>query len=388
MAAIMASSTATSQSAKRKRASSPPAREDSSGVDFPARDCERLFAQDATVDCATNNLCVPCAYKIGCFDVALDHEFTKTVPNQRPEQCPRANKASTTSPREGTLGYRSGMSVLTIGDGDLSFSLAIARLLSREDNRCGGERLVATSYETRETLERVYPNFLETLSELKALGARVVYEVDATRLDVEPWKASGDKGTELFHRIAWNFPCTAILQGQDGQNSAMEENKDLVRRFVRDARHLLHPFGEIHMSHKTKPPYNQWKLEEVALEMCKGDPVVEYRGRVVLDRYILLPYTPRKALDRKSFPCHDACTFIFGTETKQVDLTESGDLYPSSIARETAVDDAGNDQVAVLIVPVTREVIGRIREKHLRKTSRQYSTSNKKRRNNHAFKRT
>jgi hypothetical protein len=70
-------------SEKQKRKS----QEDSSS--FPMRDCDKLFAQVETVDYALHTHCVPCAYKIGCFDDALDREFTKHVPIQRPEQCPR-----------------------------------------------------------------------------------------------------------------------------------------------------------------------------------------------------------------------------------------------------------------------------------------------------------
>jgi 25S rRNA (uracil2634-N3)-methyltransferase len=322
-----------------------------------------------------DELCVPCAYKVGCFDVALDRTFTKIVPNQRPEQCPRATLSSDT-PAEGILGYCSGMSVLTVGDGDLSFSLALARLLSKGTSLSGGGRLVVTSYESRETLERVYPNFCETLSELQGLGARIEYEVDATRL-ADTLDMTNATEPLQFHRIVWNFPCTAISQGQDGQNAAMEDNKNLVRRFVQGARHLLHDNGEIHMSHKTKPPFNQWKLEEVAVEDCKGDPIVKYRGRVVLDRFTMKPYTPRKALDRKSFPCHDACFYIFGVTEQTKQSLGSDDSFPSSIPNETSNVDEGHEKSAAL-VPVTKDLIAKIRNANIRKAAKQGNATRKK----------
>ena len=363
----------TSLPCKRKRTTSPSPR--SKGDDFPTRNCDQLYAQDVTVQCAMNELCVPCAYKIGCFDVALDREFTNFVPNQRPEQCPRAT-ASADTPAEGTLGYRTGMSVLTVGDGDLSFSLALARLLRDGFNLSGGGRLICTSYESRETLERVYPNFFETLSELLRLGARVEYEVDATRL-TETLKKFDGKESLRFHRIIWNFPCTAISQGQDGQNAAMEDNKNLVLRFVQGARHMLHDKGEIHMSHKTKPPFNQWKLEEVATEACRGAPIVKYQGRVVLDRFTLKPYTPRKALDRKSFPCHDACFYIFGVN--DMDRTfESGNSFPNSIPNDTVSDANDGDKKSAVIVPVTQDLIAKIRDVHIRRAAKRYHMTRRK----------
>lgn len=332
---------------KRKRATA----EDEEGDNFPTRDCDRLYCQTMTVDCAQLH-CIPCAYKIGCFDISLDKEFTRCVPNQRPEQCPRAKSPSTAV--EGTLGYHSGMSVLTVGDGDLSFSLAIARILSTGER--GAERLVATSYESRATLERVYPSFPDTLAELDEFVAQVAYQVDATQIrETLPTSIAHRQ----FHRIVWNFPCTAVNLGQDGQNDVMEENKELVRRFIRCASQLLHSNGEIHMLHKTKPPYNQWKLESVAVESCKG---MMYCGRVVLDRFALTPYTPRKALDRKSFPCHDACTFIFKRSKKAANAKsdETGPSFPSTIPSDIGLSNS-------TIVPITVNMISKVRKNHLQK---------------------
>jgi hypothetical protein len=73
----------------------------------------------------------------------------------------------------------------------------------------------------------------------------------------------------------------------------------------------------------SQPPYNQWGLEKVALEGLKANTDLQYHGRVILDRALWIPYVPRKALDRASFPCHDACTYIFG-RSKQAPLESSG----------------------------------------------------------------
>ena len=277
--------------------------------DFPRRDIDRLYCDKATSACAVNKMCTPCAYKIGNFDIAFDKEFTSKAPNQRPEGCPRILEPPEVLP-VGTMGYCPGMNVLLCGDGDFSFSLAIARLLSSTNANLAESsqsNLVATSYESNETLAEVYPNFVETLQELTDRGAQVHYNVDATQL-MEALQVN--LRDVKFDRIVWNFPCTAVARGQDGQNEAMEENKDLVRRFVGSARHYLAEGGEIHICHKTKPPFNQWKLEDVVTMAC-DDPGYNYLGRVVLDRAILPPYVPRKALDKKSFPCHDACIYIF-----------------------------------------------------------------------------
>ena len=295
---------------------------------YPIRDIHRLFAQKATIECAQKNACIPCAYKLCCFDVALDTSFTKKIPNTRPELCPRI---SDTHGKEGTFGYKRGMNVLTVGDGDFTFSLALARMIGTGKS----SQVVATSYESLETLIKVYPNIQETLHELKTLNVSIYFEVDATNL-----KETLPVRNVKFHRISWNFPCTAISHGQDGQNNELIQNQNLIKAFIKQCESYLSPEnGEIHMIHKTKPPYNQWSLEKVALEDYKEKCFVEYKGRIVFDKCLLPPYTPRKALHKKSFPVSDACCYIFGAadqwkgtqkfvETLPMDGEVNGDIVP------------------------------------------------------------
>ena len=330
--------------------------------DFPRRDLTRLFCDKETYACAVNPMCAPCAYKIGNFDIAFDKEFTSKAPNQRPEGCPRIVESP--GVRAGALGYRPGMNVLLCGDGDFSFSLSVARILSLNEDETSESKVVATSYEPKETLAEVYPNFVETLQELEDRGGTSHFNVDATRLkETLPDIIRGLK----FDRIVWNFPCTAVARGQDGQNEAMEDNKNLVRRFVSSARQYLARGGEIHICHKTKPPFNHWKLEEVVISAC-GDPAYKYLGRIVLDRAVLPPYVPRKALDKKSFPCHDACIYIFG-----LSCSNEGKFLPTI--------HSGNES----LIDVSPAVLVKVRNAHLMKA--RYEYYNGKKRQNKKLKR-
>jgi 25S rRNA (uracil2634-N3)-methyltransferase len=291
----------------------------------PQRDASHLYVNPATWKCATTQsgkACLVCAYKIGCFDVALDTAFTTTVPNARPESCPRLvvqqqqqlpsrtsrdddevdDEEEVVSPcaswPTGAKSSAAPRRILTVGDGDFSYSVALARRLAA-DGGGAATGLVATSYESRATLEKVYPRFAAAWQELKDVGATVRFGVDATALPAalqtqQPWQV-----------VVWNFPCTAVAAGQDGQNGAMEANKALVRTFCARVKSQ-----ELHVTHKTKPPFDQWGLVDVVTNAVSDDPWV-YRGRIVLDRALWPPYVPRKALDRKSFPCHDACTYVF-----------------------------------------------------------------------------
>lgn len=265
------------------------------------RNCTDLLAVAETVKCAHQQGCIPCAYKVATFDVALDFEICQKIPNQRPELCPRSHLetfARRKDDGEHPLGYKHGMSILTVGDGDFSFSLALARF---------GCRVVATSYESAETVRSVYDSVCvaDHIAELETLGAMIFYNVDATNLARTLPRSFT---TRTFQRIVWNFPCSAVAKGQDGQNIEMDKNKELVQAFVQSAVGHCQFGGQIHINHKTKPPFNQWKIDEVAIANTDN---VRFLYRVVLDRILFHPYVPRKALDRKSFPCHDACTYVF-----------------------------------------------------------------------------
>ena len=248
----------------------------------PYRNLDSLYTSTRTFQCAigsssssssslTSPPCIPCAYKIATFDTSLDYEFTQTVRNVRPEMCPRSKEIRGI---KGTYGYsntktninnnnnkrrtKNTFNILTIGDGDFTFTLALARMLLLDncDNNINSTEknsisIVATSYESKSTLEKVYPSIDKTITELsKFKQVRIAYQVDATRLsetlpsDIIHMNTNTNNNpnhdsatvtpTIHFHRIIWNFPCTAESNGQDGQNKEMEENKMLIQKFVQN----------------------------------------------------------------------------------------------------------------------------------------------------------
>jgi hypothetical protein len=408
---------------------------------YPIRDINKLHCSTITYHCALGDRpriiggnvinkspCISCAYKIANFDVALDNAFRDIVPNVRPECCPRSSSlTSTAAAVENVMivGYQKGMHVLTVGDGDFSFSIAIARsVIDKEDDASSG-LVVATSYENEDTLQNVYPEFTTNIHQLTNFNHNttrqkiiVGYNVDATNL-ATTLPTSINNQYNYYHRIVWNFPCTAILDGQDGQNNEMEHNKELVRQFVCNALPFMSDMdgSEIHLLHKTKPPYNQWLLEKVALEGLavvsnnidvdfvvtddhnhvvkqsgqRSSRVLEYKGRLVFDKCIYQPYTPRKALDKRSFPCHDACVYIFGwkEEGKKYDkkYNEAHDENREPIIQSTIPESNNNNLLlekegdcddlklfsSQLTMAVTPEVIDRIRSVHI-----EYATKKKR----------
>ena len=108
-----------------------------------------------------------------------------------------------------------------------------------------------------------------------------------------------------------------------------------------------------------KPPYNQWRIEQFAVENC---PEIQYFGRIVFDRCLLRPYVPRKALDKKSFPTHDACTYVFSSISNS---SRSESKTHVNTMDEKSDDDDGLlltiPQLAANIVRVTPILIANIR---------------------------
>ena len=253
---------------------------------------ENLHVHNSTLACAHSG-CVACLYKILTPEISLDKAFTSVVQNCRPEMCPRC---SSTSPPLSL--FTRNDKVLTVGDGDLSFSQSLA-LNPNID-------LTATVYEDLKTLNTVYG--LEVVQSRMAelvSPTTVKFSVDATKLS--SYFVSSRKNK--FNKIVWNFPCTAEQKGQDGQNSQMDENKQMLQQFAEQCSEMMEE-GEILVSHKTKPPYNQWDIVEL-MTTADTNSKIEYVGCFVFDKVNFPKYTNRKALDKKSFTMHDAVMYVF-----------------------------------------------------------------------------
>ena len=258
-----------------------------------------------------------------------------------------------TRDRAATVGnIRKGQRVLSVGDGDLSFSLGIAASVVLG-------RLVATTYEPRAKLEAVYPAFAETIAKLQALGASVEHGVDAATLQLAGDTDDGATVPALFDRIVWNFPCVAVEAGDgatnlDAQSSQMDENKELLRRFFAVAKGRLAPGGEVHVAHKTRPPFSWWNLPEIAAAAGLAT-----QGCMVFDRALFPGYTNRKALVSESFPAQDAVVYVFhdastAPEAPSLPAAPSAGMPDSLQAALLFLANGGTDGVEV--VPVSREL--------------------------------
>ena len=322
-------------------------------------DLATLYCLQATARCALDG-CAVCAHRI-CQHGAPGRPLP---PAQRPESCPRVVDESP-GPDLGQL--YGGCRVLTVGDGDLSFSVALA-----ERGECAS--LTASTLEPDlEALQREYDG-LDVRGHARRIDD-VRYGVDARRLSFD----------ESFDRIVFNFPCLPVSDGKDGNSegsgkadaSAIEENKALVRAFVRSAAPLLAPGGEIHVAHKTKEPFSWWGFPDLV-----SHALLTYRGALVFDRAAYQPYANRKARDRKSFSAIDAVVYVYARDGAGAPATlpplASSNGAPSAFfegALPPARDVVTSRRVC-RAVRLDAELMARVREASLAAAS----TSRKKRR--------
>jgi 25S rRNA (uracil2634-N3)-methyltransferase len=263
-------------------------------------DYKSLWAHPETICCCIERQCVPCLYKLCSKDARGELAVGAMPPNQRPEQCPR-NKITPVPEDVEMVGlYSAAQRILTVGDGDFSFSRSLARL-----RRAPGSLLLATSHESAATVQAIYPTSAGALSDLRRLRVDVAHGVDATDLhsspEVDRYRRNG------FDRIVWNFPCiSAARRADDGQVAEITMNQRLLSSFFISAQDYLSEGGEIHVTHKTIEPFSWWGLVRLA-----EDSGLRHVASVAFDRCMYQGYVNRKVLDKKSFPAHDAETYIF-----------------------------------------------------------------------------
>ena len=139
-----------------------------------------------------------------------------------------------------------------MGEGDLSFGAALAVAWGAAEN------LTATVFDDEATAARKYAAAAENASTLRALGARVLYGVDATRLP------GGSKALRAggFDRVVFNFPHAGA--GIKDQKRNIETNQALLRGFFTTAPALLASGGEIHVTLAHGPPYDSWDCVLIA----------------------------------------------------------------------------------------------------------------------------
>lgn len=104
-------------------------------------------------------------------------------------------------PRRSTIPFKASDRILLIGEGNFSFALALLQHPPAPLNHLPPANITATALDTEKECNAKYPDAEENVRVLREKGARVLFGVDATKLE----KTSALKG-KVFDRIVWNFP--------------------------------------------------------------------------------------------------------------------------------------------------------------------------------------
>ncbi|TKY57340.1 hypothetical protein E2542_SST21787 [Spatholobus suberectus] len=193
--------------------------------------------------------------------------------------------------------YSSHQKILLVGEGDFSFSLSLAKAFGSASN------MVATSLDSKESLIGKYSRASTNLSELENLGCTIVHEVDAHTMNNHPLLQ-----TKYFDRIVFNFPHAGFIY-RECDLWQIELHKHVVSGFLKSAREMVSPDGEIHVTHKTAGPFCKWEVvtlaEEAELFLVEEVPFFrwDYPG------YINKRGSGPKC--DKTFPVGDCSTFKF-----------------------------------------------------------------------------
>ncbi|XP_045828636.1 uncharacterized protein At4g26485-like [Trifolium pratense] len=144
--------------------------------------------------------------------------------------------------------YSSCHKILLVGEGDFSFALSLARAF------CSASNIVATSFDSKVSLQVKYSRATINQIELKRFGCTILHEVDALTMDQHPLLLG-----KIFDRIVFNFPQDIGFAFHKIQN-----HQKLVLGFLQNARKMLSRDGEVHVTLNCTHPFNKWEVVKLA----------------------------------------------------------------------------------------------------------------------------
>nr|XP_011470472.1 PREDICTED: uncharacterized protein At4g26485-like [Fragaria vesca subsp. vesca] len=127
--------------------------------------------------------------------------------------------------------------------------------------RAGGEHFLDQAGCNTESVIAKYSNAAPSnLKELEDRGCVILHGVD-----VHIMKQHHLLVNQLFDRIVFNFPHAGFIHRED-EKRQIKVHQHLVRGFFDSACKMLKVNGEVHVTHKTSHPYNEWEIVKLAKE--------------------------------------------------------------------------------------------------------------------------
>ena len=181
--------------------------------------------------------------------------------------------------------YRAGDMILLVGEGDLSFSCALARKLG------GSAFLQATTFDDARSLRKKYPSDAPENMRLLKSGfgnCALQHGIDATRLHEDA------EYHDTFSKIVFNFPhCGGDAAESDADSLA--EHQQLLSEFFASAMPCLDADpaaqAEIHVTLRAGPTYEAWRIQSLAKNAVAqatedGDDSVAAARKLRCDRVV------------------------------------------------------------------------------------------------------
>lgn len=195
--------------------------------------------------------------------------------------------------------------IITIGDGDLSFSLALTKT-------CPGISICATVLDSESQLKEKYQH--NAIDELTRKGHRVQFNADITQPE-KMRDSINDKDEGLFDLAIFQFPLIPNAgprrPGQSwhqGRDSNLQ-NRKLLRDFIKASfTYLLAPKGArlCYITSKDVKPYCDWNIEALG-----GSGPMQYVGNMPFDPGQFPGYRIRNVDRDKQVKSTAATTYVW-----------------------------------------------------------------------------
>ena len=165
---------------------------------------------------------------------------------------------------------KNALSILTVGDGDFSCSLALKRAYQSRIKRLVATTLLANESILYETYPTSEPIVQELIKESCKISTTIYYGVDATQLHKHPQLITASFDWILFHHPHLGYE--AVENGTDDSNKQNDQlaamHSCLIAHYFYSARFLLRstPFSCIHVCLSGRS-FERWNVNEVVNRM-------------------------------------------------------------------------------------------------------------------------